>query len=86
MADMRLAAQEDRDLNQKGSPAIKKLSMMPAVRSSLGKTYEFEDCYYKFCKGPSIHYVNKRTVSGSFLQQQLMIANYQVKKFVRKSK
>ena len=37
MADMRLAAQEDRDLNQKGSPAIKKLSMMPAVRSSLGK-------------------------------------------------
>ena len=44
MADMRLAAQEDRDLNQKGSPAIKKLSMMPAVRSSLGKTYEFEDC------------------------------------------
>ena len=37
MADMRLAAQQDRDLNLKGSPAIKKLSMMPAVRNSLSK-------------------------------------------------
>ena len=37
MADMRLAATEDRELNQKGQPAIKKLSMMPTVKMSLAK-------------------------------------------------
>lgn len=37
MADMRQAAHEDRELNQKGQPAINKLAMLNQVKTSLGK-------------------------------------------------
>ena len=37
LADMRLAAHEDRELNLKGEPAIKKLAMLSAVKASLAK-------------------------------------------------
>ena len=35
LADMRLAAHEDRELNLKGEPATRKLSMLTAVKSTL---------------------------------------------------
>ena len=37
IADMKLAAREDRDLNSKRLPATKKISMLPAVMSQLNK-------------------------------------------------
>lgn len=37
MADMRLAAREDRELNEMGQPATKKLSLLPIVTAALGK-------------------------------------------------
>ena len=37
LADMRLAAHEDRELNLKGEPATKKLAMLTAVKSTLAK-------------------------------------------------
>ena len=37
MADMRMAASEDRELNQKGQPATNKLALLNQVKASLGK-------------------------------------------------
>ena len=37
LADMRLAAHEDRELNLKGEPATKKLAMLTAVKNTLAK-------------------------------------------------
>ena len=37
LADMRLAAHEDRELNLKGEPATKKLAMLNAVKLTLAK-------------------------------------------------
>ena len=41
IADMRIAAKEDRDLNELGRPAIKKIGMLRRVMHNLSKA-EFE--------------------------------------------
>merc|ERR1719430_1349760 len=37
IADMRVAAREDRDLNEEKKPAVKKIAMLPAIMSQLNK-------------------------------------------------
>ena len=37
IADMRVAAREDRDLNEAKQPAVKKIAMLPAIMSQLNK-------------------------------------------------
>merc|ERR1719209_133789 len=37
IADMRVAAREERDLNEEKKPAVKKIAMLPAIMSQLNK-------------------------------------------------
>ena len=48
LADMRLAAHEDRELNLKGEPATKKLAMLTAVKSTLAKVDLRLDIFFKY--------------------------------------
>ena len=54
IAEMRIAAKEDRDLNEHGKPAIKKIGMLRHVMHNLAKVgvfYNKTDIYTSFKSG-----------------------------------